>query len=411
MKRLMNFLQGIVVLVAAGPFPERLLNLCAQEGIDFWAVEWLDDTTLRLTTRRRTLRELYQLAERSGCTTQVEGSRGLPDFVLRFRTRYAFLVGLAISLCAVMFLSRFILTIQVTGNERVPTAVILTQLRQQGIRPGRYGPSIDRQQAAQEAVLALKEVAWMAINLHGTRLEVIVREAVPVPERVDEREHWDVIAEADGIITHVEAELGDALVKEGDTVLAGDVLIAGTVTMEPPQYSDQPNRYYQTHARGRVWARTWRTLTAAIPVEADKKVHAGETERLWALTILGRRIELWGESREGKDWEKAVSVHQAVLPGGVPLPLTLHREVYRTYEREAVPVDLEAAQALLEDALDRQLKQRIGEEGTVERQAYSARVEAGMLCVTLEAECREEIGRQVPGKTAGTDEQPAGEAG
>ena len=71
MKRLMNFLRGMVTLSVTGPFPERLINLCAQEEIDFWAVTWLDMNTLRLTTRRRTLALLGELAERVGCQVQV----------------------------------------------------------------------------------------------------------------------------------------------------------------------------------------------------------------------------------------------------------------------------------------------------------------------------------------------------
>lgn len=39
MKRLMNFLRGMVRLSVTGPFPERLINLCAQQGVDFWALE------------------------------------------------------------------------------------------------------------------------------------------------------------------------------------------------------------------------------------------------------------------------------------------------------------------------------------------------------------------------------------
>ena len=40
------------------------------------------------------------------------------------------------------FLSRFLLVVEVTGNETVPTAVILSQLRRVGVRPGAYGPAI-----------------------------------------------------------------------------------------------------------------------------------------------------------------------------------------------------------------------------------------------------------------------------
>ena len=123
MKRLMNYLLGMVRLTITGPFPERLINLCAQHRLDFWAVEWLDEHSVRLTTRRGALKELKELAEKVGCTVEVEKSRGLPAFLARFRTRYAFLVGLVLTLCAVAFLSRFILVIEVSGNEQVPTAV------------------------------------------------------------------------------------------------------------------------------------------------------------------------------------------------------------------------------------------------------------------------------------------------
>lgn len=71
---------------------------------------------------------------------------------------------------------------EVKGNERVPTAVILSQLRQLGVRPGVYGPGLDRQQLAQETLREMEELSWVGINLHGTRLEVIVREAVASPE-------------------------------------------------------------------------------------------------------------------------------------------------------------------------------------------------------------------------------------
>ena len=163
MRKLMNFLRGMVILRLTGPFPERLINLCAQAGIDFWAMEWLDENTVRLTTRRHTLRRFLELAQKAGCQVEREASRGLPDFLGRFRTRYAFLAGLVIARCVVSVLSRFILTVEVTGNETVPTAVILSQLRQLGVRPRVYGPSIDCKQMAQEALLRLeKETARRA---------------------------------------------------------------------------------------------------------------------------------------------------------------------------------------------------------------------------------------------------------
>lgn len=398
MRHLMNFLRGMVCVRLTGLFPERMVNLCAQAGIDFWAMEWLDEHTVRFTTRRGSLGLLEELAVRAGCQVERESSRGLPDFLGRFRTRYAFLAGLAFALCAVSFLSRFVLTVEVSGNERVPAAVILSQLRRLGVRPGAYGPALDRKQLAQEALVELKDLSWMAINLHGTRVEVIVREAIKEPERIDETGWFDIVAQADGIVTHIEPEQGDALVGDGDVVAREDVLISGTVTLEPPLYSDQPVRYYQTHARGRVWARTWRTLTAAIPAETETKDYTGAEKSVWSVNFFGRRMKIFGNT--GISWpmyDKITTVRPAVLPGGRELPFSLHRETYREYLPRTVEVDREAARALLEERLQKQLAVLIGEDGEVESTRFSARISGGRLEVTLTAQCLEEIGEERPG--------------
>ena len=283
MQWIVNRLRGELRVVARGPFPERLMNVCAQNGISFWALEWRDGHTLSMTVRQEDRKQLWKLAERGGCTVETEGSRGLPAFLARFRTRYAFLAGFALSLAAVCILSSFVLTIQVTGNETVPTGVILSELRRLGVRPGAYGPALERRQIAEEALLSLDELFDMGYEAifvgSGAGLPgflVQVREAVQPPELTKEEGHYHVVSKADGIVTRVETMDGEAAVKEGDTVTEGEILISGTVSMEPPMYSDQPVRYYQTHARGRVEARTWRTLTASIPLTAQVKAYTGE---------------------------------------------------------------------------------------------------------------------------------------
>ena len=61
MKRAVNYLRGTATLTARGLFPERLLNLCAQEGVACWALEWTDSHTMRLTPYRRSLPQLRRL--------------------------------------------------------------------------------------------------------------------------------------------------------------------------------------------------------------------------------------------------------------------------------------------------------------------------------------------------------------
>lgn len=397
MKKVTNLLRGVVEIRAEGAFPERLINLCAQHRVAFWGVEWLDEHTITMMVARPDRKRVRELGEKIGCTVTAGRGSGVPFFLARFRRRYAFLVGLFCSLVCVVLLSNVVFTIDVEGNQEIPTARILGELRRQGLRPGVYGPGLELNQLAQETILELEGVAWMTINLYGTRAQVIVREVVEKPELIEEEGCCDIIAGADGLITQLEVYSGQGMVKEGDTVAAGELLISGTVAMKPPEYSDQPVRYYQTWARGKVLARTWRTLEAKIPLTAGVKSYTGEGKRRYSLVIFGQSIDFYGNSSiSWPFYDKIKTVYP--LPGGEEraLPVAWVREEIRSYELQPRDIDPAAAQTLLEEELSARLEKLVGNTGEVKAKGFSAKVREGWLYVTLNAECVEEVGRERP---------------
>lgn len=395
MRSVINFLRGSVCVAVSGPFPERFLNLCAQSGVGFWDLAWEGGQSLRLRVLRRDAGRAAELAERAGCTASLEGRAGLPVFLAGFRRRYALLAGLALALAAVCLLSQFILTVEVSGNETVPSAVILMELSRQGVRPGAYGPGLDLRRISQEALRRIEGLSWMSVNLHGTRAEVLVRERSPSPTPRDETTPAHVVAAADGVLEDVEVLEGQALFREGQAVLAGEIVISGAVDLKEPQYAAVDAGQRLVHARGEVWAVTHRTLAACIPLEAQVKVYTGEEERRWSLSLLGRSVNFFGKaSISSSGYDKMTTTHILTLPGGREMPLVLVETEYRAYETAAAPVRADAARAMLEERLLERLTALIGAEGSVLSTAFSAEEEDGMLTVTLTAQCREQIGRE-----------------
>lgn len=403
--RLVNALRGSVRLEVEGAFPERFLNLCAQRGILFWNVEWMETTRLRLTVTRRGSRQAAALGERTLCIVTPAGRKGMPYFLARFRKRYAFWVGMGLSMAAVCVLSSFVLTIEVKGNTNVPTAQILTELRRQGLGIGTFGPGLDERTVGNKVLLQLPELSWLSINLYGTRAEVLVREAVEAPELVDAEEHGSVVARASGIVTKVEALAGEAVVEVGDTVLEGETLISGTVHLKGPVYSDKPEiGQMQVRASGRVYARTWRTMAAQLPLEAQVKRYTGEETNLWSVTALGRRTDFFGKGGISFDrYDKISRTWTLTLPGGEEMPLAVQRETCRAYELETLAVEPDAAEAMLKERLLEALEEAVG-EGEIISTEYTVETADGMLKVTLQAECREEIGTFVPDSTTQENE-------
>lgn len=206
-----------------------------------------------------------ELAGRVLCELSRVKTGGVPFFLARFRKRYALLVGLCLSLTAVLVLSRFILIIDVEGNETVPTAQILSELRRQGLRVGVYGPGLDERDLAHEALLQLPDLSWMAINLHGTRAQVLVREAVKKPPRRRERRGGRGGRVGGHRLPHGGALWGGGLSGRGHR---GGGRRAHQRQRQASGAEIRrrrgPGGWSQVRAAGRIYARTWRTLTAQI---------------------------------------------------------------------------------------------------------------------------------------------------
>lgn len=402
MRKLFNLLRGYVELTVTGAFPERLLNLCAQNRMQFWRLQWLDETSFIFRVHLQDRKRLDELAQRAMCQLDERGRRGATVVAQGMTKRWGFLLGLALCLVAVSVLSRFLLVVEVVGNQQVPAAVILSQLHRLGLRPGVYGPGINEKEVSNAALLALPELSYMAINLYGTRAEVVVHEADQLPELLDETVPADVVAEADGIIVDIRADTGRPLFADGDVVAKGEVLITGEIDLLEPEGSTVDMGYLMVHAAGTVTARTWRTLEETVPLTNWVKEYTGEERTLRSLDLLWGRIDFFQNSSiYNTRYDKIVKNNQWSI-FGCPLPAGITTTTLRGYTLREEEVDQEEETARLEQLLLYRLNQLMAaNQGEVLRTDFTARVEGGLLTVTLLAECQEEIGRTVerPGKT------------
>jgi len=397
MKKLINLLRGYVELEAAGAFPERLLNLCAQNRLQFWKLCWIDETSFTFRIALSDRKRLDGLAQRAMCQLTERGRRGAAVAAERIiRRRWGFLAGLAVCFLAVSFLSRFLLVIEVVGNETTPTAVILSQLQRVGVRPGAYGPSIPEKEAANEALLGLPELSYLAINIYGTRAEVVVHEAEKKPELLEEDVPTDVVAKTDGIIEEIQAESGRAMFQDGDIVAKGEVLISGELDLKEPEYSTVDLGQLIVHAAGTVTARTWRTLEETVPLTYQAKAYTGEAYTGYGIKFLWFDLDFFENSSisQGR-YDKITKTEQLTLFDR-SLPVWLTTTSLRPYTLEERPIDGEEAAARLEQVLLARLEEQLAaSRGEALRTDFVTREEGGRLTVTLLAECREEIGRTV----------------
>ncbi len=392
MQKATNYIRGTVRLEAVGPYPERFFNICSARGIRFWKVERVDETTLRLTVARSQAERAIALGPKCLCQVTRVGEEGAPSFLLRFRRRYGLLAGLALSLLAVLVLSRFVLVIDITGNTTVPDGVILTQLRQAGLAPGVYGPAVDERAVSNRVLMELEELSFLSVNLHGIRAEVVVREADPAPEVEPVGVAEDLVAEKDGVVLDLHALAGDPLVEEGETVTAGQTLISGTVTITA---ADDPERVLSTYpvlAKGTVWAQVEEQFSSAIPLEWLQKSYTGRQRREVELVVLGQSFKISPKAFQPfAYYDKIERSWDLTLSGGLKLPFSLVIREAREYRPAGVSISRAGAEEYLRTLLENRLADAVGADGTVLERQWDVEERDGVLTVTLTARCREQI--------------------
>ncbi|MFZ5965916.1 MAG: sporulation protein YqfD [Bacillota bacterium] len=266
--KLWNFFRGYVIIRIEGLSLEKFLNYAIARGIYLWDITKLDYTTLEAKVGLRGYKELRHIVKKSGCKVKINMKIGYPFFMLKMRTRKMLMFGFMLSLLLLVLCTSFILEIQIIGNTQISDELIEQSLRKYGLTKGVWKYNIDIQTIENNMLVEIDDLAWVGIEIHGTKVVVEIVEKIKPPDKIPLDMPCDIIAKANGVIEKIIAKNGDTAVQKGDIVKKGDILISGTILRE-----NLETRY--VHALGEVWARTYYEKTDEIPLIKTVKVKTG----------------------------------------------------------------------------------------------------------------------------------------
>ena len=388
LKHVTNLLKGVLIIRVESGFPERVLNICAEYGVQFWDLKWESGVSFTFALTRRDWKRLRHLAKRLDCELTPLSHRGTPFFLGRLRKRYGLWITLGLCSLSLFYSSFFIWDFTIKGNETVSEQEILRALETCGVSFGTFGYAVNSFQLRNSLLLELPKLSYIAINVRGCRAYVQVRERIEPPEIISKQEIGNTVAKKDALILSIRPLDGEKKVLPGTIVTEGQLLISGVVEND---YSG--TRFLR--GMGPVYGRTWYTLQCRVPLTVAQKVYTGETVTRKAVLFGKKRINLYIDSSiSGDTYDKIVSQEQCSLPGDIPLPVTIVTETLRFYQVMPAVREERDALTLADAVLTRRLAGYIS-GGTVVRRDLSCEVVGDILVCTLTAECEEQIGKFV----------------
>lgn len=391
MKKITHWVLGTATARVSGD-TARFMNIAVKTGLRPIRLQ-KDGKDVLFTLYAKDYKKLHKIKQRTHARVKLAEKSGFPFRFRRMLRRPGLLLGTALGVALMLFLSGFYWEMTISGED-IPYAEseILAAAKRVGVYIG-APRSTDTALASVALLEELPELSWASFNTEGCTVQLELRTSVTKAEGAEHDGTGDIVASRAGLIHSITAQNGTVLVKVGSACAAGQVLVSGiTQVGDPydPEYN--PVRCFYTRARAEILAETQRTFTASCPLSTEtvRETDLG-TQR--ALYILGVRVPL--SLSDAPKGQTAYTRTPFVLQGHT-LPLWV--ETVRVYEEETVPVTFteEEAQRRALENLHQLQKLALGEDGRVLTENITYQTKDGAVYVTSRCVCLENIAQEAP---------------
>lgn len=343
-----EYLRGYVVFRVVGEGIERFANLAGQGGVRLRALRRLGSQVAVGRAIAGDFRRLRRPAVRAGVQLRIVRRGGLPFLWARLRRRPGLLGGALLAIALVLVLGARVWEVQVHGVEAAEARRVRQVLARLGLRPGVVRPGLDLSSIERELLVEIPSLAWADVRLRGAVAVVEVR-----PRRDAEAQalrSGDIVATHDGLVTQVLAAAGWPVVQPGEVVRRGQVLISG----QPPPGWGRALRA-SGWVRARVWAEGYGESRLFVEVERP----AGPAARGWLVEIGPWRLSVGAVAPPFRRFRSRVTAYRLPGPAG-SLPVSVQAIRYEPLERSRIPIGLDAARRMAEEAALGQASEGLG---------------------------------------------------
>lgn len=349
---LVRLLMGYVRIEVEGYYIERFINICTNRKILIWNLKREKGVKLYLNIGINDFKNISDILKKTNCKVRILKKRGIPFLLNRYKKRKIFVILLVIMMFTIYASSRYIWNIDIKVKNNLQIDNLEEDLESLGVKKGIKKDEIDTNKIINELRLKRDDIAWIGIDIEGTSIKINIVKADKSPDIVKNTDYCNIIASKSGVIQKIVAQNGTAVVKIGDEVQKGDILIAGYME---GKYTD--TRY--VHSLGEVKAIVTYEETKEIRFNQDIYNYTGNEEKKYEISINNWKIKLHRKNSKFELYETKIENKDVKLFGKYYLPLEIIQITNREQIKESKVYSREEAIDLGKDIVSSELEQKI----------------------------------------------------
>lgn len=250
------------------------------------------------------------------------GIRGLKHNIKYKRT---FFISLLLGVILVILSRVPVWDIRISGNTLVPDTLIIDRLSECGFSVGSAWSSVSLSDVEYDMLGKCEEISWININRVGTVAHVKIIEQEPgAKEEAALQGYANIVADRDCIIEEITVSAGTPVVKVGDTVRKGDLIIMGVENNELGRL---------VRAEGTVVGRAYDSVCTAVGRTKTQKIKKSESVISVNIKIFDFSLNIFKKyGNSDKECDIIESKRRITLFGKYKLPIEIETKSGIFYE-------------------------------------------------------------------------------
>lgn len=345
MVNILNWIRGYLKIRVSGFSPERFMNLCRNRDILLWDIS-KDDDIFYMKIHKKNFFRLKSITKKTGTKVAILKKYGLPFILPGILKRKIFIFGLALACSFWIWTSGYIWDIEISGNHQITEDVFQEFLINRNVFEGMSKRKLDISTLEKDIRKEFQKVTWASAKLIGTKLLIEIKENdAPIIQNAEkEEEGYDLVCEHDGKIVSIVVRSGVPMVKPGDIVEKGTVLVDGKI----PVYNEDNSirEYIFVDSDADIIMEYQTSYMQKIPYDYITKYYTGR-ERTTNYLRIGNKILYISVGKPYFVCDCIVKETQPVFLKKLRIPLFFGNRKYREYQNVEKRYSMEEAKSVL----------------------------------------------------------------
>ena len=328
-------LNGMIELRLPADRTDEILQKLPEEGIQLYQIRQ-KESYLYISIHLDDFRAVQQIMREKRCRFHIEKKMGIPFAISRIRRRHGLWLGCCTGMAMLYLLLSFLWGYEVSGNVYYSQEHMVALVQEYGMVPGARMNKFDYDALAQQIVLDHPEFTWIQLEPQGTTLKITVKERLQDDRHIEKT--GSLVASSDGRITELLVFRGTALVKQGDWVTEGQVLVGGW---------DYPDRIrneqgifvpygqaFAVEAQAVISGEQERSAIGSCMLKEKTLVSTGRQQKQIVISSGKHDITLYGPEESPYRYSSRETEQRPLIPwkGVVQIPIYIKTTVFKEKE-------------------------------------------------------------------------------